>query len=174
MVYLFAYSLGLIRARLAGARIATGDVLIFLDAHCEANEGWCEPLLQRIKESRTSVLVPIIDVIDAKDFQYSTNGYKSFQVGGFQWSGHFDWVNLPEREKERQMRECSQPREICPAYSPTMAGGLFAMDRRYFWEVGSYDEQVSRRTTEAENHLWKYVFTFIDGWLGWRESGDVV
>ncbi|EDW01816.1 polypeptide N-acetylgalactosaminyltransferase 1 [Drosophila grimshawi] len=134
--------LGLIRARLAGARIATGDVLIFLDAHCEANEGWCEPLLQRIKDSRTSVLVPIIDVIDSVDFQYSTNGYKSFQVGGFQWNGHFDWVNLPEREKLRQSRECNQPREICPAYSPTMAGGLFAMDRRYFWEVGSYDEQM--------------------------------
>ncbi|XP_017149695.1 polypeptide N-acetylgalactosaminyltransferase 1 [Drosophila miranda] len=134
--------LGLIRARLAGARIATGDVLIFLDAHCEGNVGWCEPLLHRIKESRTSVLVPIIDVIDANDFQYSTNGYKSFQVGGFQWNGHFDWINLPEREKQRQRRECKQEREICPAYSPTMAGGLFAMDRRYFWEVGSYDEQM--------------------------------
>ncbi|EDV55898.1 polypeptide N-acetylgalactosaminyltransferase 1 isoform X1 [Drosophila erecta] len=134
--------LGLIRARLAGARIATGDVLIFLDAHCEGNIGWCEPLLQRIKESRTSVLVPIIDVIDANDFQYSTNGYKSFQVGGFQWNGHFDWINLPEREKQRQRRECRQQREICPAYSPTMAGGLFAIDRRYFWEVGSYDEQM--------------------------------
>ncbi|EDW85679.1 uncharacterized protein Dwil_GK23025, isoform A [Drosophila willistoni] len=134
--------LGLIRARLAGARMATGDVLIFLDAHCEGNVGWCEPLLQRIKESRTSVLVPIIDVIDANDFQYSTNGYKAFQVGGFQWNGHFDWVNLPEREKQRQRRECDQAREICPAYSPTMAGGLFAIDRRYFWEVGSYDEQM--------------------------------
>lgn len=87
------YRLGLIRARLAGARVATGDVLIFLDAHCEANIGWCEPLLQRIKESRTSVLVPIIDVIDAQDFKYNTNGYKSFQVGGFQWSGHFDWID---------------------------------------------------------------------------------
>ncbi|XP_011186327.2 polypeptide N-acetylgalactosaminyltransferase 1 [Zeugodacus cucurbitae] len=134
--------LGLIRARLAGARIATGDVLIFLDAHCEANIGWCEPLLQRIKESRTSVLVPIIDVIDSKDFQYSTNGYKSFQVGGFEWSGHFDWIEVSDREKKRQLRECNQPREICPAYSPTMAGGLFAIDRRYFWDSGSYDEQM--------------------------------
>ncbi|CAD7013671.1 polypeptide N-acetylgalactosaminyltransferase 1 [Ceratitis capitata] len=134
--------LGLIRARLAGARIATGDVLIFLDAHCEANIGWCEPLLQRIKESRTSVLVPIIDVIDSKDFQYSTNGYKSFQVGGFEWSGHFDWIEVSDREKKRQLRECDQPRQICPAYSPTMAGGLFAIDRHYFWESGSYDEQM--------------------------------
>lgn len=89
------------------------------------------------------MLVPIIDVIDSKDFQYSTNGYKSFQVGGFEWSGHFDWIELSDREKKRQLRECDQPREICPAYSPTMAGGLFAIDRRYFWDSGSYDEQVS-------------------------------
>uniref|UniRef100_A0A1A9WWG0 Polypeptide N-acetylgalactosaminyltransferase n=1 Tax=Glossina brevipalpis TaxID=37001 RepID=A0A1A9WWG0_9MUSC len=135
--------LGLIRARLAGARNATGDVLIFLDAHCEANIGWCEPLLQRIKESRSSVLVPIIDVIDASDFKYHTTGYKTFQVGGFQWSGHFDWVNIPARERQRQQRECKMADTgICPTYSPTMAGGLFAIDRSYFWEVGSYDEQM--------------------------------
>lgn len=76
----FIHRLGLIRARLAGARLAKGDVLVFLDAHCEANTGWIEPLLYRIKESHTSVLVPIIDVIDAKDFHYSINGYKHFQV----------------------------------------------------------------------------------------------
>lgn len=134
--------LGLIRARLAGARTATGDVLIFLDAHCEGNVGWIEPLLARIKESRTSVLVPIIDVIDSKDFQYCTNGYKQFQVGGFQWNGHFDWINVPDREYARIRRECDKPVDVCPTYSPTMAGGLFAIDRQYFWEVGSYDEQM--------------------------------
>lgn len=72
--------LGLIRARLAGARLAKGDVLVFLDAHCEAVVHWLEPLLERIRESPKSVLVPIIDVIEAKNFYYSTNGANHFQV----------------------------------------------------------------------------------------------
>lgn len=31
---------GLIRARIAGAIAASGDILIFLDSHCEATTGW--------------------------------------------------------------------------------------------------------------------------------------
>ncbi|XP_050693261.1 probable N-acetylgalactosaminyltransferase 9 isoform X2 [Eriocheir sinensis] len=125
---------GLIRARLEGAKAAVGDVLIFLDSHCEANEMWMEPLLQRIKESRTAVLVPIIDVIDDSTLEYYHGNGRYFQVGGFTWSGHFTWIEISEEEQRRR----GSP--VGPTRSPTMAGGLFAMERNYFWEVGSYDE----------------------------------
>ncbi|CAH1118570.1 unnamed protein product [Phaedon cochleariae] len=125
--------LGLIRARLQGARLAKGDVLIFLDAHCEATVDWAEPLLARIEEDRTAVLVPIIDVIEATNLAYSTNGDSSYQVGGFSWAGHFTWIDIQD-EKDK--------RTLTPVKSPTMAGGLFAIERNFFWDIGSYDEQM--------------------------------
>ena len=44
--------LGAARARMLGAARATGDVLVFMDAHCECHPGWLEPLLARIAGDR--------------------------------------------------------------------------------------------------------------------------
>lgn len=32
--------------------------------------------------------------------------------------------------------------ESLPARTPTMAGGLFTMNREYFYELGTYDEGI--------------------------------
>ena len=54
--------LGLIQARLAGARAATGSFIVFLDSHCEATKGWLEPMAQRMKEDPTVVQIPRSDI----------------------------------------------------------------------------------------------------------------
>uniref|UniRef100_A0A034VZY2 Polypeptide N-acetylgalactosaminyltransferase n=1 Tax=Bactrocera dorsalis TaxID=27457 RepID=A0A034VZY2_BACDO len=124
---------GLIRARLLGAEHVTGEVITFLDAHCECTEGWLEPLLARIVQNRRTVVCPIIDVISDESFEYITASDSTW--GGFNWKLNFRWYRVPQREMERRNND-----RTAPLRTPTMAGGLFSIDKDYFYEIGSYDE----------------------------------
>lgn len=125
---------GLIKARLEGARIAVGDTLLFLDSHCEVTETWAEPLLQRIKDDPKVFICPVIDIINDRTLEYSSVDPYFFQLGGFDWTGHFTWINRRNSEARTNPTK--------PAKTPTMAGGLFAVDRKYFFDIGSYDEDM--------------------------------
>ncbi|XP_019770133.2 polypeptide N-acetylgalactosaminyltransferase 5 isoform X3 [Dendroctonus ponderosae] len=124
---------GLIRARLLGAEKVTGQVITFLDAHCECTEGWLEPLLARIVQNRKTVVCPIIDVISDESFEYITASDMTW--GGFNWKLNFRWYRVSEREMNRRKGD-----RTAPLRTPTMAGGLFSIDKDYFYEIGSYDE----------------------------------
>ena len=54
---------GLIRSKNRGAEESRGEVVVFLDAHCEVGINWLPPLLAPIAEDVKTVTVPIIDVI---------------------------------------------------------------------------------------------------------------
>ncbi|XP_035995322.1 polypeptide N-acetylgalactosaminyltransferase 13 isoform X1 [Fundulus heteroclitus] len=123
---------GLIRARLRGAAITTGQVITFLDAHCECTVGWLEPLLARIREDRRAVVCPIIDVISDETFEYMAGSDMTY--GGFNWKLNFRWYPVPQREMDRRKGD-----RTLPVRTPTMAGGLFSIDKAYFEEIGSYD-----------------------------------
>ena len=82
---------GLIRARLSGARHAEGDVLTYLDSHCECTQGWLEPLVDRIARDPTTVVCPVIDVIDDDTLQYHYRDSSGVNVGGFDWNLQVSW-----------------------------------------------------------------------------------
>ncbi|KRZ16332.1 Polypeptide N-acetylgalactosaminyltransferase 3 [Trichinella zimbabwensis] len=124
---------GLIVGRVRGAEIAKGDVLTFLDAHVEVTDGWLEPLLFRISEDRTRVVAPVIDVISDDTFQYVTAAESTW--GGFSWTMNFRWYQASAREQKRRGKN-----KTTPIRTPTIAGGLFSIDRKYFFDIGAYDE----------------------------------
>lgn len=121
---------GLIRSRVFGARKSKGDVLLFLDSHIEANVGFAEPLLNRIKDDHRVLAIPVIDIINPDTFAYSSS---PLVRGGFNWGLHFKWDSLPAGTLSKSEDF------IGPFKSPTMAGGLFAINRLYFTELGEYD-----------------------------------
>lgn len=121
---------GLIRGRMIGASHATGEVLMFLDSHCEVNAAWLQPLLELLQRDQRTVVCPVIDIISADTLVYSPS---PIVRGGFNWGLHFKWDPVPPAE-------LNGPQGAAGAFrSPTMAGGLFAMSRKYFNELGQYD-----------------------------------
>lgn len=44
-------------------------------------------------------------------------------------------VQIPKRERDR-IRNST----VAPLYTPTMAGGLYSIDKEFFYEIGSYDD----------------------------------
>ncbi|XP_063524073.1 polypeptide N-acetylgalactosaminyltransferase 11 isoform X2 [Pongo pygmaeus] len=107
-----------------------GEVLVFLDSHCEVNVMWLQPLLAAIREDRHTVVCPVIDIISADTLAYSSSPVVR---GGFNWGLHFKWDLVPLSELR------GAEGATAPIKSPTMAGGLFAMNRQYFHELGQYD-----------------------------------
>lgn len=89
----------------------------------------------RIAEDRTRVVCPVIDIIHDDTFAY----VKSFELhwGALNWQLHFRWYTLSGKQLQDRKKDITQPFP-----TPTMAGGLFAIDKGYFWEMGGYDDQM--------------------------------
>ncbi|XP_033980912.1 polypeptide N-acetylgalactosaminyltransferase 15-like [Trematomus bernacchii] len=123
--------LGVGGCRTLGAARAAGEVLVFMDSHCECQKGWLEPLLERVAQDRTRVVSPIMDVIDWQTFQYNATQWPV--RGVFDWRLDFYWESKPE------LQEKDPDSAVRPVQSPVLGGGVVAIDRHFFQSVGAYD-----------------------------------
>ncbi|KAJ0176763.1 hypothetical protein K1T71_007942 [Dendrolimus kikuchii] len=124
---------GLIRARMLGIRYATAPVLAFLDSHCECADGWLEPLLERVQMNSTIVVSPVVDHIHDSTFEYIPQDLNDLKIGGFTWELRFTWESVPYYILEKRTNPAT------PLQTPTISGGLFAIDKLFFERLGMYD-----------------------------------
>uniref|UniRef100_A0A8C9D3M5 Polypeptide N-acetylgalactosaminyltransferase n=1 Tax=Panthera leo TaxID=9689 RepID=A0A8C9D3M5_PANLE len=120
------------RKKLGRAGILHGRPLASGEVTREMRGTWGIPDVRRIHEEESAVVCPVIDVIDWNTFEYLGNAGEP-QIGGFDWRLVFTWHVVPERERTRMRSPIDVIR------SPTMAGGLFAVSKKYFEYLGSYD-----------------------------------
>lgn len=124
---------GLMRARLAGAENATGEVIVLMDAHIEVNINWLPPLLEPIVDDYKTITLSIVDYIDADTFEYRSSGPNGYR-GVLNWD--MQYILLP--------RTWNGEDHVADNYAnPVMLGAFFAINKYYFLnELGGYDDQL--------------------------------
>ncbi|XP_078000822.1 N-acetylgalactosaminyltransferase 7-like [Glandiceps talaboti] len=150
---------GLISARVIGAKEASGRILVWLDAHCEVGYNWLPPLITPIAQNRTTVVCPIVDVIDNMDFRLYPQGDGKLARGAFDWEFNYKRIPITDEEISRRSRQTK------PYRSPVMAGGLFAMEKDYFFEMGGYDPGL--QMWGGENYEISFKIWMCGGQLLW-------
>lgn len=125
--------LGLMQARVFGAKNAIGPILIVMDSHMEVTEGWLPPLLEPHVDNDEIVTMPMVETLDKETLRYKQAYYGPYNwVGSFTWELMYTWTqieNMPNRSD-------------IPLRTPTMLGAIFVIRKTYFEHLGYYDEEL--------------------------------
>lgn len=137
---------GLIKARIQGWKTSKGKVVVFFDSHMEVNIDWVQPLLTEIKQNRKTVAMGVLDYINSETFEYRFNEGYLTRYG-------FDWrlVFFETFFRQDQMGIT----EDAPRPGAVMVGAAYAIDSRYFGEIGTYDEGMKVWGGENLEMAWR-------------------
>mmetsp|Transcript_26157 Transcript_26157/g.78589 ORF Transcript_26157/g.78589 Transcript_26157/m.78589 type:complete len:568 (-) Transcript_26157:419-2122(-) len=129
---------GIFAARSKAAAEAVGEVLVFLPGGAELNDGWLEPLLDRIRRSPQSVVAPVLDAIVPDTLEWRT---------GLAMRGAFDWALNTKAdpftaESEPPIIAATRPRAVRktdPFAVPILNHDVFAVGAEWFASSGGHD-----------------------------------
>eukprot|EP00915_Cephaloidophora_sp_WS-2016_P003426 GHVH01004591.1.p1 GENE.GHVH01004591.1~~GHVH01004591.1.p1 ORF type:complete len:697 (+),score=82.01 GHVH01004591.1:104-2194(+) len=121
---------GLMEGRVRCAERVSSTNLLFMDGHCRPLSGeWALALLKDLEGHRNRFVVPKVIDINVDTWEPTSDWWESESLvtshGGtkmmFDWTFEFYW-------------QTSLTSTI-----PIMVGGIYAVNREYFFEIGSYD-----------------------------------
>lgn len=135
--------IGVACARNYGARHASGDVLVFIDAHMRFEEGWWEPLVETLRQPGAGAAAPAVADIAAPE----VFGY------GF---------TLPAADLAP---EWCQRRRKAPFRVPVLPGCCLAMTRPVFEKIAGFDDGLrSRGGVDAETGVRSWLLGY-ENWV---------
>lgn len=135
-------------SRVIGSNAATGDILVFLTAHCEVSNNWLPPLITQIIKSRNAVVVPLVNAINSATFEY-VHLDDNF-IGLFNWSMKYVETKIPTHTAN------SKKHVTEPHATPTFDGAYFAINREFFIELGGFDIDQPYQIEEVLHLSFKY------------------
>lgn len=128
--------LGLMKARVVGAKAAKSDFLFVMEPHCEMAYNWLPPLIEPLLGNPRTVTVPIIDNVEYKKLMHYEH-----DKGNLGSRGVFDWW-LDYKTLTRTIDGVRKANWLDPFSTPIMTGGVFMIHKKYFFEIGPYDEEL--------------------------------
>lgn len=120
--------LGVANARNLGALESHGELIMFLDAHCQLLPGWYDQVRHAFDATGASLLSPAVGSI--REGASGTMGY------GVRWKD-------PAMDMEWMPRKDSEPYLV-----PLICGCCQIVRRAAFFELGGYDPMMTRWGTE--------------------------
>lgn len=128
---------GIFAGRMAAASDATGDALVFLPSLTEVNDGWLEPLLDRVKRHPKVIVAPVLDAIESDSLEWRT---------GLTMQGSFDWAlntQIAQFETEPPLavekRGGKRRGKNDPYAVPILQHDLFVVNRAWFLSSQMHD-----------------------------------
>lgn len=122
------HQLGLIDAKHQGAEAASGDIVVFFDCHCKPANGYYEPFVREISENYKRVVVPTITGLEVSTWTETSRPQNSATSGlskcYLTFDANFKWFNDDK------------------PWVPIMSGGLLAISRDWFFEIGGHDQEM--------------------------------
>lgn len=76
----------------------------------------------------------MVDYIHDSSFEYIAQDGHELYIGGFTWDMKFRWIAIPHYELAKRYNDAA------PVKTPTISGGLFAINKMFFERLGWYDE----------------------------------
>jgi len=127
-VFAFPERQGLMLAKMKGVEMATAPVIVFLEAHVIPNKHWLQHILHRVVVNPKALAMPTLDQIPQENWHL----YHPMPPGHWRYEWNFNLVYTNPGNVIRNDKPD-------PYDSPGTSGGIFAMRKDWFQQLGLFD-----------------------------------